>query len=106
MDLALAGKVAVVTGASKGIGLAATRALVDEGATVVAGARSVASLERIGGVTSVAVDLAAPDGPSQLDRACDRDPWPRRRARQQRRRRPDPDRAASSARATRSSPGR
>jgi len=72
MDLALAGKVAVVTGASKGIGLAATRALVDEGATVVAGARSVASLERIGGVTSVAVDLAAPDGASQLiDRAIE-----------------------------------
>jgi NAD(P)-dependent dehydrogenase (short-subunit alcohol dehydrogenase family) len=66
MDLALAGKVAVVTGASKGIGLAATRALVDEGASVVAGARSVASLEAIDGVTSVAVDLTAPDGPSQL----------------------------------------
>jgi NAD(P)-dependent dehydrogenase (short-subunit alcohol dehydrogenase family) len=29
MDLGLAGKVAVVTGASKGIGLAITRALVD-----------------------------------------------------------------------------
>ena len=66
MDLALAGKVAVVTGASKGIGLAATRALVDEGAAVVAGARSVTGLEGIEGVTSVAVDLAAPDGPSQL----------------------------------------
>ena len=32
MDLKLAGKIAVVTGASKGIGLAMTRALVEEGA--------------------------------------------------------------------------
>ena len=37
MDLGLAGKRAVVTGASKGIGLAVTRALVDESVTVVAG---------------------------------------------------------------------
>ena len=39
MDLGLAGQVAIVTGASKGIGLAVTEALVDEGVTVVAGAR-------------------------------------------------------------------
>ncbi len=36
MDLNLAGKVAVVTGAGKGIGLAATIALAGEGARVVA----------------------------------------------------------------------
>jgi len=66
MDLELADKVAVVTGASKGIGLAATRALVDEGAHVVAGARSTESLDGLDRVTTVAVDLAVPDGPALL----------------------------------------
>ena len=37
MDLNLAGKVAVVTGAGKGTGKAVTLALADEGAQVVAG---------------------------------------------------------------------
>jgi NAD(P)-dependent dehydrogenase (short-subunit alcohol dehydrogenase family) len=72
MDLELADKVAVVTGASKGIGLAVTRALVDEGARVVAGARTTESLDGIDRVTAVALDLAAPDGPSLLiERAVD-----------------------------------
>jgi NAD(P)-dependent dehydrogenase (short-subunit alcohol dehydrogenase family) len=66
MDLNLAGKVAVVTGASKGIGLAVTRALVDEGAQVIAGARSIEALDGIDGVTPVALDLAAPDAPARL----------------------------------------
>lgn len=38
MKLDLAGRTAVVTGASKGIGLAVTRALIDEGVNVAAGA--------------------------------------------------------------------
>ena len=66
MDFKLADKVAVVTGASKGIGLAATRALVDEGAHVVAGARSTESLDGLDRVTAVPVDLAAADGPALL----------------------------------------
>jgi NAD(P)-dependent dehydrogenase (short-subunit alcohol dehydrogenase family) len=66
MDLELAGKVAVVTGASKGIGLAVVRTLADEGALVVAGARTVDTLTGIEGVTPVAVDLAEPAGPARL----------------------------------------
>lgn len=66
MDLELAGKVAVVTGASKGIGLAVTRALVAEGALVIAGARTAGALAELEGVTPVAVDLTEPDGPARL----------------------------------------
>ena len=66
MDLNLNGKIAVVTGASKGIGLAVVRTLAEEGALVVAGARSGGSLEGIDGVTAVAVDLSAPGGPASL----------------------------------------
>src|SRR3954447_25709486 len=67
MELGLTGKLAVVTGASKGIGLAITRALVAEGATVVAGSRgSSPELQELTGVRSVQVDLSTTDGPQQL----------------------------------------
>lgn len=66
MDLQLGGKVAVVTGASRGIGRAVVELLVAEGAYVVAGARDVSSLAGLAGVDAIQVDLATPAGPEQL----------------------------------------
>lgn len=70
MDLHLKNKVAVVTGASKGIGLAIAQALAAEGARVAAGARNtsdeLAQLAASAQVHPVAVDLSTADGPSQL----------------------------------------
>jgi NAD(P)-dependent dehydrogenase (short-subunit alcohol dehydrogenase family) len=70
MDLHLSGKVAVVTGASKGIGLAITQALASEGVSVLAGARQAsAELTELAATAAVhpfQVDLATPDGPAQL----------------------------------------
>jgi NAD(P)-dependent dehydrogenase (short-subunit alcohol dehydrogenase family) len=68
LDLDLDGKVAVVTGAGKGIGLAAAMALAREGAYVVAGSRSAGGLDGLDGITPVAIDLSAADGPAQLIR--------------------------------------
>ena len=70
MDLDLTEKVAVVTGANKGIGLAITKALVAEGALVVAGSLSTENLDDLERVTPVALNLIAPDGPSQLVRTA------------------------------------
>jgi NAD(P)-dependent dehydrogenase (short-subunit alcohol dehydrogenase family) len=68
MDLDLRDKVAVVTGAGKGIGLATTKALADEGAHVIAGSRTTDSLDGLKRVSPIAIDLSAPDGPAQLIR--------------------------------------
>jgi NAD(P)-dependent dehydrogenase (short-subunit alcohol dehydrogenase family) len=68
MDLDLSGKVAIVTGAGKGIGRAVAVSLAEEGANVVAGSLETASLEGLKNVTPVAVDLSLPDGPAQLIR--------------------------------------
>ena len=67
MDYGLAGKVAVVTGAGKGIGLAVTTALAAEGVRVVAGSRSVTpELAALDNVEPVAIDLSTAVGPAQL----------------------------------------
>ena len=70
MDLHLSGKTAVVTGASKGIGLAITKALVDAGAYVVAGSRTPGKqlplLEESGKVSFVSVDLTQPGAAEEL----------------------------------------
>ena len=47
MDLELQGKVAIVTGASRGLGLSTASALAAEGANVVAAARSVGGIEEL-----------------------------------------------------------
>jgi NAD(P)-dependent dehydrogenase (short-subunit alcohol dehydrogenase family) len=69
MELNLAGKVAVVTGGSKGIGLATARTLRAEGAhVVVASRKSSAELDALAGpgFVHVPADLTAPDAPAAV----------------------------------------
>jgi 3-oxoacyl-[acyl-carrier protein] reductase len=65
MDLGLNGKVCVVTGASRGIGLATARMLAEEGARVLSVSRS----------GELALDVTAPDAPDRLLEACGDAPW-------------------------------
>ena len=62
MDLALTGKTAVVTGASRGIGLATTRALTEEGVRVIGAARTITPELKEVAPLSVVADLSTPDG--------------------------------------------
>ncbi|MBL7253212.1 SDR family NAD(P)-dependent oxidoreductase [Paractinoplanes lichenicola] len=65
MDLGLTGRRALVTGASRGIGLAVVTALAAEGASVTAVSRSgsaeLKALEETGRVVSVLADLTDPE---------------------------------------------
>jgi 3-oxoacyl-[acyl-carrier protein] reductase len=70
MDLGLAGKVAMVGGASKGLGYAVARALASEGARVAMASRDAAAIERAADtiaketgaeVLAIAADLSAAD---------------------------------------------
>jgi hypothetical protein len=70
LTIDLAEQTAVVTGASRGIGLAVTRALAASGARVIAGARHASAelgqLAADAAVTVLEVDLAQPGGPGDL----------------------------------------
>lgn len=70
MELHLAGKTAIVTGASRGIGLAIAQGFADEGANVVAGARNtgdaLGKLADSHRLVPVAGDLATVEGVERL----------------------------------------
>ena len=66
MELQLAGKTAVVTGGSKGIGLATVRTLLAEGMRVVSGSRRVTPALAETDAVAVKVDLSTADGPAEL----------------------------------------
>ena len=68
MDLGIAGKVALVTASTRGIGLGIAQALAREGARVAIAARTESDVKRtaesLGGF-GIAVDLMSEDGPRQ-----------------------------------------
>src|SRR5262249_43178239 len=70
MDLHLSDKIAVVTGAGRGIGYAITVALAAEGVAVVAATREITTelteLAARAPVRPVRIDLSTPDGPRHL----------------------------------------
>jgi 3-oxoacyl-[acyl-carrier protein] reductase len=73
MDLGLEGKVCVVTGASRGIGLATARKLCAEGARVLFVARSADAVQRAAdgcGGEWLAVDVTAPDAADRVIATC------------------------------------
>jgi NAD(P)-dependent dehydrogenase (short-subunit alcohol dehydrogenase family) len=70
MDINLTDKTAIVTGASRGIGLATSQALAAAGAHIIAGARhnspGLQALEAAGSATFITADLSTPQGPRSL----------------------------------------
>src|SRR5207302_3907307 len=81
MDLGLRGRVAIVTGSSRGIGRAIASSLADEGARLVINARGAAALQTVADeltargteVLAVAADVTTADGcQAVFDRTRDR----------------------------------
>ncbi|WP_326823072.1 oxidoreductase [Streptosporangium sp. NBC_01756] len=66
MDLNLAAKTAVVTGASRGIGLATVRTLIAEGVRVIGAARTITPELKETGALAVSADLSTADGVATL----------------------------------------
>ncbi|MGW2630271.1 oxidoreductase [Streptomyces chattanoogensis] len=66
MKLNLDSKTAVVTGASRGIGLATVRTLIDEGVRVVGAARTITPELKESGALPVSADLGTADGVTTL----------------------------------------
>lgn len=66
MDFQLTGKTALVTGASRGIGLAIVTELLHEGMRVVAASRTTSPELAASGAIAVQVDLADAEGPVRL----------------------------------------
>jgi NAD(P)-dependent dehydrogenase (short-subunit alcohol dehydrogenase family) len=66
MDMRLTGKTAVVTGASRGLGLAIVAALAGEGVRVVAAARTISPALKETGASVVTADLSTAAGPADL----------------------------------------
>ena len=64
-DIGLAGKKALVTGGTKGLGLAVVKSLIEVGVNVVATARSVPD-KTLDGVTYIASDLSTSEGCQKL----------------------------------------
>jgi NAD(P)-dependent dehydrogenase (short-subunit alcohol dehydrogenase family) len=73
MDLEVAGKVCVVTGASRGIGLETARRLCAEGAEVLMVARNeraVAEAAQACGAEYIAIDVTDRDAPERIVATC------------------------------------
>jgi 3-oxoacyl-[acyl-carrier protein] reductase len=75
VDLGLQGKVCIVTGATRGIGLASVRMLVAEGARVLLVARDAEELERVstevgGGAAYLAANVTEPADDERIVAAC------------------------------------
>ena len=69
LDLGLAGRVAIVTGAGSGIGLATTRAFLDEGVSVIAADLDIEALRELAPadrLLPVVVDLTYPEAAASV----------------------------------------